>query len=420
MPVITYASLLAAAATTAYGHGFVQGLRSNGVFYSGYSPSFQFQNPPPVVAGWSDPADLSNGPILPAAANTPDIICHMNATNAKTSMPVVAGGKVDFLWTVWPASHKGPVITWLAKCPGSCETVDKTTLEFFKVDQVGLISATQAQDGYWASDQMIANNNTWTTVIPSTLEPGNYVARHEIIALHQAEAANGAQIYPQCINLQITGSGSDSPTGVLGTALYNENSPGMIFNLYNNTPTYTVPGPAVPSEFAADSGTGMSDTGSASAPGSSSSAAGSSATTSASASAGSASTSAGSTSTSASQASSSTTTTAAAQSSTAQPCVTITATATITTTTTADNAATSAATTTAVNNSAAPVPTTMATSVIPSSTVTAAGRARRPLPSGVTLEEIESWLDLVLDDYYGQTPSASAQKRDLSSKARRA
>lgn len=44
----------------------------------------------------------------------------------------------------------------------------------------------------------IANNLTATVAIPSDIAPGNYVIRHEIIALHSAGQENGAQSYPQC------------------------------------------------------------------------------------------------------------------------------------------------------------------------------------------------------------------------------
>jgi hypothetical protein len=41
------------------------------------------------------------------------------------------------------------------------------------------------------------NGFTWTVKIPSSLAPGSYVLRHEIIALHSAGSSNGAQNYPQ-------------------------------------------------------------------------------------------------------------------------------------------------------------------------------------------------------------------------------
>jgi len=95
---------------------------------------------------------------------------------------------------------------------------------------------------------MIANNNTWSVKVPSSIKAGNYVLRHETIALHQAQGVGGAQLYPQCANLIITGGGSDTSDGVLGTELYKWNDPGILFNIYQtftSTAAYTVPGPAL-------------------------------------------------------------------------------------------------------------------------------------------------------------------------------
>jgi lytic cellulose monooxygenase (C1-hydroxylating) len=72
------------------------------------------------------------------------------------------------------------------------------------------------------------------------------VIRHEIIALHGAQNVDGAQNYPQCLNLKVTGSGSVTPTsGVAGTSLYTENEDGIIFNLYTSYTTYPYPGPTL-------------------------------------------------------------------------------------------------------------------------------------------------------------------------------
>lgn len=134
------------------------------------------------------------------------------------------------------------MLDYLANCGDSCETVDKTTLKFFKIDGVGLVDETTVP-GTWGDDQLIANNNSWLVEIPPTLAPGNYVLRHEIIALHSAGTEGGAQNYPQCFNLQVTGSGSDSPLGVLGTELYSPTDAGVLVNIYTSLSTYVVPGP---------------------------------------------------------------------------------------------------------------------------------------------------------------------------------
>lgn len=130
-------------------------------------------------------------------------------------------------------------------------------MEFFKIDGVGLLDDTTVP-GNWASDTLIANNNSWTVTIPSDIAPGNYVLRHEIIALHSAGNADGAQNYPQCVNLEITGSGTATPSGTLGTALYTSTDPGILINIYQTLTEYIVPGPALYSDAAVDTPTASS------------------------------------------------------------------------------------------------------------------------------------------------------------------
>lgn len=75
-----------------------------------------------------------------------------------------AGGKVELQWTPWPVSHHGPVIDYMANCNGPCETVNKTTLSWFKVDQVGLVDAAASGGGYWGTDgkQFSSGNAVYT------------------------------------------------------------------------------------------------------------------------------------------------------------------------------------------------------------------------------------------------------------------
>lgn len=244
MSLFQTAAVLGSLAASVSAHGYVQGVVAGGEWYQGYNPSFQYANPAPIVIGWSDPEDLGNGFIPPSNYSTPDIICHLGATPAGTSAKVAAGSVVELQWTDWPESHHGPVIDYLAKCTDSCTDVDKTTLKFFKIDQVGLVDDTTVP-GTWGTDQLIANNNSWTVTIPKSIAPGNYVLRHEIIALHSAGTADGAQNYPQCINLEVTSDGTDAPAGTLGEKLYKEDAPGVIVNIYQSLSTYMIPGPTL-------------------------------------------------------------------------------------------------------------------------------------------------------------------------------
>ncbi|KFY63798.1 hypothetical protein V496_03682 [Pseudogymnoascus sp. VKM F-4515 (FW-2607)] len=241
---VAFAASAFALLSSVSAHGTVSGIVVDGTLNTGYSPSFQFSNPPPVVAGWSIPEDLDNGFVDPARFQDPDIICHVGATNAGTSITVAAGSTVELQWTPWPESHKGPVIDYLASCNGECETVDKTALKFFKIGEEGLIDGKNSP-GNWASDKLIANDNTWVATIPADIAPGNYVLRHEIIALHSAYDSNGAQNYPQCINLVVTGSGTAKPAGVAGTELYKITDPGILIDIYKTLASYVIPGPAL-------------------------------------------------------------------------------------------------------------------------------------------------------------------------------
>ncbi|KAF3765662.1 family 61 glycoside hydrolase, partial [Cryphonectria parasitica EP155] len=246
MPSKTPAILaLAAGASLVSAHGYVSSWTIGSDTFAGFDEQWA------VAAGtdtgnefiaWSESAS-DNGYVAPDAYGTSDIICHKDATNGLlNNATVAAGGVVTATWNTWPDSHHGPVITYIAAADDPT-TVDKTTLEWIKIDEGGLVSG--SNPGVWASDTLISNGFSWDVTIPSTLKAGNYVLRHEIIALHSAENSDGAQNYPQCVNLAVTGSGTELPSGTLGTSLYTETDAGILFNLYTSFSTYPIPGPTL-------------------------------------------------------------------------------------------------------------------------------------------------------------------------------
>lgn len=212
--------------------------------YPGYTIGFAYSDNPPPVVGWSISEDKDTGYVSPGSYSNPDIICHKGATPAQKYVTVAAGATVELQWTKWPESHHGPVLDYLANCNGECTAVEKTNLQFNKIDELGLVSDT-SEPGSWASDKLIAANNSWTVTVPKSVAPGNYVLRHEIIALHSAGNPDGAQNYPQCVNLKVTGSGTDKlASGTLGTKLYTPKDAGILVNIYKKL-TYVIPGPKV-------------------------------------------------------------------------------------------------------------------------------------------------------------------------------
>ncbi|KAK1499342.1 glycosyl hydrolase family 61 [Colletotrichum cuscutae] len=233
-------------------HSRVTNFVIDGASYQGFNTR---SSNPDILAAWSTTVK-NDGWISTESYGKSDIVCHINATNAQGHAPIAAGDTIDFQWQGWPESHHGPVITYLAFCGidrGSCESIDKMKLSLFAIDKVGLVdpsaNATSFATawGIWASDILISNNATWAVQIPPKIQPGYYVLRHEIIALHFARyPGQGAQHYPQCINIEVTGGGSDEPAGTSAADLYQAAEDGLIYDISQSpTGTYKIPGPTM-------------------------------------------------------------------------------------------------------------------------------------------------------------------------------
>ncbi|CAI4218116.1 unnamed protein product [Parascedosporium putredinis] len=257
------ASLLLLAARV-NAHGIADGLAvypggaAGGTYYLGYNPSFQYQTPPPEIGEWSTPDNLQAFRYTastytqrvtpqkrlrrPRRLRLPDIICHLGATPGAAAIPVNAGDDLGIHWDTWPDSHKGPIVDSLANCEGPCQNVDKTKLKFFDISREAVIDA--ASD-LWAPNVLVKNDLTWFVRIPEGIAPGNYVLRHEIVALHAAGQTNGAQSYPFCFNLAISSKGTDKPEGRTFEGYYTSSEVGIVWDLFGKSPAdYKIPGPA--------------------------------------------------------------------------------------------------------------------------------------------------------------------------------
>ncbi|KKY35839.1 putative glycoside hydrolase family 61 protein [Diaporthe ampelina] len=86
----------------------------------------------------------------------------------------------------------------------------------------------------WAdSSLMVAGNAGVKYTIPSCLKAGYYLVRHEIIALHSAYAYPGAQFYPGCHQLQVTGGGSTTPSNLVAfPGAYKGSDAGITYDAY--------------------------------------------------------------------------------------------------------------------------------------------------------------------------------------------
>ena len=146
---------------------------------------------------------------------------------------------------------------YMANAHGDHQKVDKFALKWNKIDQLGLIDPlhswnTSASEpgGYWAADQLIMQGDRWDFTVPCSIAKGKYVVRAETIALHNAMIKDGAQHYPQCINIEVTEGGTNELLdGTVGTELYSPTDPGIgDLNIFSTNPiltNYVIPGPEI-------------------------------------------------------------------------------------------------------------------------------------------------------------------------------
>jgi cellulase len=223
---------------------------SNGTIYPGWDPE---SSPPlPKLAAWTA-SNLGNIFVPPSRFNTSAISCHFDGTPGALHVNTTAGDTIKLQWNEWPTSHVGPVLSYLATCNGSCANSKADELKWVKIDELGWLNSTGWDvlrlGGTWATNVLIANKFQWTVRIPEVLKEGHYVLRHEIIALHVAEDVDGAQAYPQCVNLRVVKGGEMSLVGgVIGAGMYGIKDKGVLVDVHRNIGGYDIPGPRVWSE----------------------------------------------------------------------------------------------------------------------------------------------------------------------------
>ncbi|KAI0124022.1 glycoside hydrolase [Xylariales sp. AK1849] len=228
-------------------HGYVDNATISGTSYTFYQPYTDpyYSTPPERI---SRPIQ-GNGPVTDVTYT--DLQCGgytdggiVGSSPAALHAPAVAGETVTLFWTLWPDSHVGPVITYMAQCPdtGCTDYMPGTDAVWFKVQEAG---REDTSDVWGDSSLMVSNNAGIQYTIPACLTAGYYLVRHEIIALHAAYSYPGAQFYPGCHQLEVTSSGSTTPTDLVAfPGAYVATDPGITYDAYQAT-DYTVPGPDV-------------------------------------------------------------------------------------------------------------------------------------------------------------------------------
>lgn len=230
-------------------HGYVSILSVDGTQYDGQEPTEDGQPTTPSVVRRISIIDPVKG------ASNPFLNCGQNATAASLIASTNPGSKLTFQWEAgggerWP-HNTGPLMFYLTNCGSvTCDQFDSTTAKWFKIAEVGL----ESDEVTWYQ-QNIMNGQTANVTLPSNIAPGNYIIRHEIVALHLANEMGGAEFYPSCSQLNISGTGTGAPASnelVSFPGAYSDNDPGIyVPNIFNGPITnYPFPGPAVASFIA--------------------------------------------------------------------------------------------------------------------------------------------------------------------------
>ncbi|KAK7416544.1 hypothetical protein QQX98_005148 [Neonectria punicea] len=240
------ASILSSAALVA-AHGYVSDATIGCVDYEFYNPNTDpYMSPVPERISRKIPG---NGPV--EDVDSIDIQCNgytaggvEGSEPAALHAPVAAGSTVNLQWTLWPESHVGPVLTYMARCPdeGCDEWEPESEAVWFKVQEAGR----EGTSDTWAATPLMKDENEGVDyTIPSCLKAGYYLVRHEIIALHAAYQYPGAQFYPGCHQLEVTGGGSTVPTDLVSfPGAYSGSDAGITYDSYKAT-KYELPGPPV-------------------------------------------------------------------------------------------------------------------------------------------------------------------------------
>ncbi|KAF4610007.1 hypothetical protein D9613_010339 [Agrocybe pediades] len=228
------------ASTSVSAHGFLNSITIAGKAFKGNTPA---QGTSPSVIRQVSSPNPNYG------ADNPALTCGPDAKAASLVADANPGDQLTFKWTGedgsnWP-HDTGPMQTYMASCGSTtCDKFDSSQAKWFKISEDG-----RRADGLW-QQKTLFDGGVANSTIPSTLAPGNYLLRHEIIALHLASEGPGkAEFYPACAQLRVGGSQSGAPASgdlVSIPGAYNDNDPGLFDkDAYDAKVAYDFPGPAI-------------------------------------------------------------------------------------------------------------------------------------------------------------------------------
>ncbi|KAG4218069.1 hypothetical protein PC116_g33451, partial [Phytophthora cactorum] len=144
-------------------------------------------------------------------------------------------------------NHFGPVNVYLSQVPDSSSADGSTPWYKIFADSWSAKGAVGDGDN-WGTNDLNACCGKMDIPIPADTPDGDYLLRAEVIALHTASSAGGAQFYVSCYQLSVSGGQTKAaalPAGVKLPGALKSSDPGIQVNIHAKLSNYVNPGPAV-------------------------------------------------------------------------------------------------------------------------------------------------------------------------------
>ncbi|KAI1265305.1 lytic polysaccharide monooxygenase [Xylariaceae sp. FL1019] len=175
--------------------------------------------------------------------NSPDMRCYQLKAGTGSYATVAAGDTLGFV-AASAVTHFGPVQFYMARVPDSADvnSWDPAGNVWFKAGSISAVPPLGSSQSTWPA----YNQKSVFFTIPKNTPSGKYLVRVESIALHQAQAVGGAQIYLSCAQIEVTGGGGGTPGPLVAfPGAYKASDPGLLWSYYPVPTSYAAPGPAV-------------------------------------------------------------------------------------------------------------------------------------------------------------------------------
>ncbi|PVH92766.1 lytic polysaccharide monooxygenase, partial [Periconia macrospinosa] len=177
------------------------------------------------------------------------LACNVNGdAGVPNLLEVPAGANLTFEFkaSLWDKSkprlepgHKGPCAVYLKKVDNAL-TAKGSGDGWFKIFEDGV-----DEKGAWCTTKLTPDGRL-NVKLPEGLQSGEYLARPELLALHNALEGR-PQFFTSCMQIKVSGTGNLVPESTVSIPGYiKKEDKSVTFNIYSGkTSSYTMPGPQI-------------------------------------------------------------------------------------------------------------------------------------------------------------------------------